>query len=408
MTDTSRRLLTAGAILLMAPAGAAFAENITPDLQVNGYATVGAAMLSGNHGASYPKNTGNGAPVIIQQPTTEADTLGGLQFKYRLNDQADFVIQEVAQSFSDPSQQYTEQNNYSLRTDWLYLDYRFNDDLTLRGGRFAFSTYMFSENMKVGEAYPWVRLPQEVYSQLGGLNNNNGVELLYKRRFGDWNLLLQPNYTSEQLNGFAVNNATQLAATLSNDNLTLHLGTGTSPINIEQPALVLQLQTASGAPAGTPAGDAIASSINLQHNRAVFNEIGFSYDDGQWFAAGEAVALRVKGWFPDHNSGYLSVGHYVGKWLPYVMYSAYRTTNSYQLNDGLPAPIAAALGPSQTYQQGTTTVGARYQFKPNMSLKMEADRISNFNGTSGLFNLPTASTELKTVYLYSLALTAAF
>ncbi|HET8731961.1 MAG TPA: hypothetical protein VFM34_12745 [Moraxellaceae bacterium] len=408
MTDTSRRLLVTGALLCLAPVGAVHAENITPDFTVNGYATAAFARLSGNEGATYPKNTNNGMPVIIGQPTTEADTLGGLQFRYRLNDQAAFVMQEVAQSFNDPSQQYTEQNNYSLRTDWLYMDYRFNDDLTLRAGRFAFSTYLYSENMKVGEAYPWVRLPQEIYSQLGGLNNNSGVELLYKHSFGDWNLLLQPNYTSEQLNGFAVNNATQLAATLSNDSLTLHLGTGTSPINIEQPGLVQMLQTAAGAPAGTPFGDQIAASINLQHDRAVFNEAGFLFDDGKWFAAGEATSLRVKGWFPDHNASYLSVGHYVGKWLPYAMYSTYKTTNNYQLAMSLPAPIAAALGPSQKYQQATASLGARYQFKPNMSLKMEADRISDFNNTSGLFNLPPSNPQLKTVYLYSLGMTAAF
>ena len=371
-TDNSRRLLVTGALLCLSPIGAVHAENITPDLMVNGYATAGFARLSGNQGASYPKNTGNGSPVIIQQPTTEADTLGGLQFKYHLNDQADFVMQEVAQSFSDPSQQYTEQNNYTVHTDWLYMDYRFSDDLTLRAGRFAFSTYMYSENMKVGEAYPWMRLPQEVYSQLGGLNNNSGVALLYKHSFGEWNLLLQPNYTSEQLNGFAVNNATQIAATLSNDSLSLHLGTGQSPINIDQPALVQTLQTAAGAPAGTPAGDAIASMINLKHDHASFNEAGFVYDDNKWFAAGEITALRVKGWFPDHNSGYMSVGHYFGKWLPYAMYSAYKTTNNGQLQASLPAPLAAALAPSMKYQQESETLGTRYQFKSNMSFKMEA------------------------------------
>ena len=60
------------------------------------------------------------------------------------------------------------------------------------------------------------------------------------------------------------------------------------------------------------------------------------------------------------------------------------------------------------YQQESETLGARYQFKSNMSFKMEADRIGSFNNTSGLFNLPTATTQLKTVYLYSLGMTAAF
>ena len=59
-TDTSRRLLVTGALLCLSPIGAVHAENITPDLMVNGYATAGFARLSGNQGASYPKNTGNG------------------------------------------------------------------------------------------------------------------------------------------------------------------------------------------------------------------------------------------------------------------------------------------------------------------------------------------------------------
>ena len=44
----------------------------------------------------------------------------------------------------------------------------------------------------------------------------------------------------------------------------------------------------------------------------------------------------------------------------------------------------------------------------DVALKIEADRIGSFNNTSGLFNLPTATTQLKTVYLYSLGMTAAF
>lgn len=390
----------------------ATAENLTPDLQLNGYMTAGMAWMNNNHGATYPKNTGNGAPYIQTDPTAEYDSVAGLQFKYRLNDQASLVTQLIAAG------QDTQQNSYSTKVNWAYIDYRVNDELTLRGGRFAFSTYMYSENLHVGEAYPWARLPVEIYSQLGGLYSLNGLELLYSHSFGNWNLTLQPNLGDEQLNGYAVNNSRQLAATLSNDNLTLHLGTGTADLNLNQPTVVQSLQAATDAQLGDPTASnpatqavnqMIADGINLHHDRGSFSDAGFIYDDGKWFAAGEMSELRIAGYPIDFNAGYGSVGHYFGKWLPFVLYSHYKNVNNDEAAAGFPpalAGIAAALVAANNAEQTTTSIGARYQLKQNMSLKMQADRVSGFKDTNGLFVAPAEP--LKTVYVYSLNLNAAF
>jgi hypothetical protein len=64
------------------------------------------------------------------------------------------------------------------------------------------------------------------------------------------------------------------------------------------------------------------------------------------------------------------------------------------------------VGGNNDNEQTSTAIGARYQLKQNVSLKMQADKMSRFNGTNGLLLAPAAP--IKTVYLYSLSLNAAF
>ncbi|GAC1375315.1 MAG: hypothetical protein NVS3B3_11750 [Aquirhabdus sp.] len=392
------------------------AVDLTPDIQLHGYATAGLNMLSNNQDNSYPDPKLTRAPIMQSGVSSEYDSVVGLQLKYRLDDQISFTTQMYVAAEDTPK------TSYVPRVNWAYLDYKFNDEWTLRTGRFAFSTYLWSENVRVGAAYPWAHLSPEIYGQLGGLYSVNGVALLYKRPLGDWLLRVQPSFDEENLNGYAVKNFKQLAVSLSNEDLTLHAGSGFADVALD-PFLRATLtknidRVLVGRYGYTPSqidqyNASLQSSVRLNKRRAQFSDTGFIYDNGRWFAAGEMAALRFSGFVRDYNSGYASVGYHYGKWLPYVLYSRYKEINLDEL-DEIPAPGNAIFRKLVNLDERTISVGTRYQLKDNVCLKFQADQVSGFKGNfrSGFFLPPpsqaaTPST-LKSTYIYSVSMNMAF
>jgi hypothetical protein len=398
----------------------AWAIDLTPDLQLHGYMTAGLAKLSGNQGQTYPANSGGSGNSIIESDiTSKYDSVAGLQLNYHLNDQVDMAFQTylAAQDLS----QHPKIKQYGFKIQSAYVDYNFNDEWTIRVGRFPFATYLYSDNQRVGEAYPWAHLPPVIYAKLGGLVADNGVAIIYKHIFNDdWMLRIQPSFGQENLSSYQLNKLTQLMMLLSNDRLTLHFGTAVSSINFDRPLVNNITRGLDGALMGLgySASDinqynkSFASLVPTRNVRASFSDVGFIYDDGHWFAVSEIGSLRVSGFANDYNSGYASVGHHFGKWLPYLVYEHYKDVNLDEI-DQIPAPGNSILRTNVDVNQYTISVGTRYKIKNNVSLKLQADRVSGFQGnyTSGLFLPPpnaTSASMLKSVYIYSVSLSTAF
>jgi len=390
------------------------AVELTPNLQLHGYVTAGLAKLDNNQDTTYPNPLSSGTPVIKSKITSDYDSVAGLQLNYTVNDQIDVATQFYVAATGDPD------HNYVVRSNWAYLDYKFNDEWSVRVGRFGFASYLYSENLKVGAAYPWARLPSEIYSQLGGLYSENGIAVLYRHAMDDWILRVQPSFGEEKLEEFKVNKIKQLSASLSNENLTLHIGSGFASADVDDASKAALTIGLDGALAGFGYSQtdieqynaALHSSVKFNNLHASFSDVGFLYDDGRWFAAGELSALRFKGFVSDFNAGYISAGRYVGKWLPYVLYGQYKSANVYQA-DEIPAPGNAIYDATAKWAQRTVSVGARYQFKPNVSLKLQVEQVSGFKREymSGFFLPPPTTTTpstLKSAYIYSASLNATF
>jgi hypothetical protein len=397
-----------------------YAVELAPDLQLHGYLTAGLAKLSGNQGQTYPINPGGtGTSIIESDISSKYDSVAGLQLNYHLNDHLDMAFQTylAAQDLS----QHPKLKQYAFKIQSAYVDYNFDDEWTVRAGRFPFATYLYSDNQRVGEAYPWVRLPPGVYAKLGGLFAENGVAVIYKHTFNDdWILRIQPSFGQENLSSYQVNQLKQLTMSLSNDNLTLHLGSALASVNLDQPlvanlnsgidnALIGQGYSASQI---SQYDDTFTSNFKSHNLRGAFSDAGFIYDNGRWLVVGEMSSLRFSGFVNDFNAGYVSLGYHFGKWLPYVVYSSYKDVNLDEVNQ-IPAPGNRIYAATADVDQHTMSVGIRYKLKDNVSLKFQADRVSGFqsNYLSGLFLPPpnaTGPSSLKSVFIYSLSLSTAF
>lgn len=375
----NRILLTA---LLLLPL-AVHAESITPNLKFNGFITAMAGTLNNEQVGDYIPDY-FGYPGLTQNSVNMGlDSLIGLQFDYQVNEQINIVTQLAAKGV----------NNYDVNAEWAYIGYQVNDQVRVRAGHFALPIFMYSETIHVGQSYPWARLPVEVYKGVP-VSTFDGADLLFRMPLGDWHadaqLLVGSSYTTL----FRTDNAKGINLSLANTNLLIRSGFITSNVTVNR---------LSGSFPGCPA-------CTIKESDNSFANAGFQYDDNRFFFAGEIARLRVDGWVKDWDGGYLSAGFYVGKSLPYVIWSK---TNA--LNNKC-ATVALCEWQREYKEQSTLAIGIKHSINNHVSLKAQVDRVYHFNGTYGYLNPPAplpvppapALPVPSNFYVFTAGITAAF
>ncbi|MDP2227402.1 MAG: porin [Moraxellaceae bacterium] len=354
--------------------GVAGAENITPNLKFNGFASATVAVVDDPQGGAYIDDI-FGYGGVTKDPEFGLESLIGLQFDYRVSDKTNLVAQLVAEG----------RNYYDVRAEWAYIAHELNDSLRVRAGRFALPTFMYSDTIKVGQSYPWVRTPVEAYAGVP-VTNFDGVDLLYRKPLGDWNFNAQVLVGGSTTELFRTRNAHGFNLSLSSENLTIRGGMIASDLTFP-----------------VTCSPIVPCPLDVKDEKNVFSNLGAVYDDGTWFVAGELAQLEINGWLNDWNAGYVSVGHYVGKWLPYLLAAKINTYNGDEC-----VAVAFGLCPiaTQYNEQTTYAIGARYAISSNLSLKAQVDHVHDFNGSEGF--LAGGPTPPDSFNVFTVSLTTSF
>ncbi|MCD6060949.1 MAG: hypothetical protein K0S16_1260 [Moraxellaceae bacterium] len=302
------------AVALASLSATALAEDNNGKLQINGFATAGVTMVDDVNGGDYNRDYFNES-AITDEIDPSYDTVLGVQLTYQLTDKFDLVGQLVSDAKLD----------YDTSLEWGYVAYRLNDNIRLRAGRFAAPYFMVSESQRVGQAYPWVRPPIELYAGLPQ-RSLDGFDVQFRTSLTDaWSLEAQLYFGGANEAWGRSRNAHGLNLNLSSDSLTLHAGYGSS-----------QLDWDFGAdPNGTQVQQANyllqqfgSPGYSTKDNKATFADVGFSFDNGSILITGEFGQFRTEGWAPDWDAGYLTVGAYVGKALPFISAAKANTMNN--------------------------------------------------------------------------------
>jgi len=143
-------------------------------LKFSGFATVGAAVSDSEN------------PILINREIDDvidykSETVFGLQADYRLSDQAAISSQLIGGA---------ETENFETKIEWLYIDYEFSPSVEGRIGRLRVPLHMASKYIHVGNAYLWVRPPEEVYKIYHDITRYDGMDLTWR-----WNLGESEGYT---------------------------------------------------------------------------------------------------------------------------------------------------------------------------------------------------------------------
>ena len=299
------------------------------------------------------------------------DNLIGLQFTAPVSDKIDMTL--VLQANGGTS-------NYNVEAQWGYATYKFNDELSLRIGKYKGSFYMVSDYKDVGYAYPWVRPPLEVYST-NPIDALNGLDLVYQTNVGNMTLL------TELYVGSGTHTATMLPETAAL--FAAPIGT---PVSFETPnskGLNVSLSGDIGTfRVGYYATDVNAADFFIADEEGTFLGVGFNIDWNNVVVYSEYVqrdtAPALANAFPDQDAYYLTLGYRMGKYLPYVTVADLAKGKDF-------SPVAQ--------EQSSVAFGLRYEVSDTSVLKFEVLNVTpEDSGTSyGLFDSPTKDGTVATV-----------
>lgn len=317
----------------------------------NGFGTVGFTHLGGeDDGRSYG----------VHGQTNDSwrgDQLSkfGAQLSYGVTDTVGVTVQATAKA---------QQDKWKAHLEWAYLSWQTNDQLMLRAGRLRSPVYMYSESLDVGYSYPWLRLPDEVYSQVQ-VTNYEGVDAVYTLPLSYGSVTFQVaggqaknrDYYAydEQFDidyGKLFGGSVSLA---TNDFGTLRVGYVEADITTD----------ISGTVTVAPGMRAPLSLLQLDKEKGKFTSIGYQYDNGVWVSSNEWTSRVIENDGMDSvDSFYLMGGRRFGDFLPHVTYA--------QLDDN-------------GGRQSSWTMGLNYQAAPTVVVKGEYKRVDTKNGYDGVF-----------------------
>lgn len=326
------------------------------DLNINGFMSVGAGVLSNDDVTA----AGYDDDVSFNQ-----DTVVALQVSKQINDSTSATTQFVARGNED----------YNTENSWAYVTYSFDENTDLRFGRLRSPFFYYSDFLEVGYAYNWIRPPGEVYSRLDTFSSINGVDLtrsfsagsvdgsvqVYYGRFEDSFTPVEKSYTVELRNfGGAV--------------LSLNQGNWGTRISYHQADLYMPDLVANGT--GDALEQLVAGAAFLGLNdefspdgdTAQFYEAAITYDNGSSFFIAEWTALEHETELFLNDQAYLvSVAHRLDDATIHLTYSADKDEKQ-SGNIGL-------LQNNLRGEESSITLGARFDYDAGTAFKVEAQYI---------------------------------
>ncbi|AMR65569.1 hypothetical protein [Aquipseudomonas alcaligenes] len=318
---------------------------------INGFGTVGVTHLGGeDDGRSYG----------ISGQTNDSwrgDQLSkfGAQLTYGVTDTVGLTLQTTAKAYGD---------EWKANLEWAYLSWQSTDNLMMRFGRLRTPVYMYSESIDVGFSYPWLRLPDEVYSQVQ-LSNYEGADIVY-------NLPLSFATLSFQLAGGIAKNRDYYIYDeefdIDYDNVfgsSVSLATndfGTFRVGYVEADIDTEISGSFTDIFGNPG---TATLLALDKDKGKFTSIGYQYDNGTWLTANEWTSRVIENDGSNStDSFYLMGGRRFGDFLAHVTYA--------QLDE-------------DEGRQSSWTLGLNYNILPTVVLKGEYKRVDTTGGYDGVF-----------------------
>ena len=308
-------------------------EDLVPSMfSFNGFGTLGVVHSNDNQAdfvsnAFQPKGAG-----FTDSWSATPDTKLGVQLNVSLTDRLSAVVQVMSQ--------YQYDGTFRPDLEWGNVKFLVTPDLSIRAGRIAIPTFMYSDTLTLGYALPFVRIPLEIFANLP-VTHSDGVDASYRSHVGavtntvqvfvggfDLKLADHGEYEANGMRGFA--------DTVECGAATLHFSYQTLRYDLSYFGLV------------------------LNHVSQQIATVGADYDPGTWFVSGELVRAPDEA-FGLFYGGYVIAGRRIEKVTPYLEYARAGMSR------------VGSLGFTPFINQDTASFGVRWDLRTNVDLKAQLD-----------------------------------
>jgi hypothetical protein len=332
---------------------------------VSGYGTVGGTFTSdGNYAYTHDPSEFTGA-------THQFD----LGLESRIGVQA---VVDFGSGFSVTAQELARQrgsDQFSLGTEWLFLQYSPDSDWKLRLGRVALPTFLMSDSREVGYAAPWFRAPNEIYGS-ESFQYIDGGQVLWHHTLGPVGLGLKGSY-GNMTESYLELDTVDSVKVRSGYNVVASLEYGDFLFRVAQTVLTI--------PTVIPLSATYLLDFTVKDT---FNSAGLEYDNGTAIVLSE-FGKRTEPNIPviglpaaASKEWYVAGGWRFGKFTPLLIYGKYE-------------PSPSLTEPGGNY--GTWSASLRYDLVRNVALKAQVSRAQAANPVYWTEANPT-STERVNVF----------
>lgn len=351
-----------------------YANDLTERLSVRGFGTLDITHSDSN-GALLPTSSANPAPLNKGKTSYDSSVLG-LQADYSLTNNLDFTLQATSTA---------QRNGSSTPTvDWAYLNYDLGNDLKVRAGKMKLSFVQGTELRYVGFSRLWVR-PLVPTSGAGGFDDYVGANLIKGAALGSYNMSFEATYgKAHHEQNFVHDHDVRLISS-----------------RIEKNESWIRFAL-------------------LQANYKVDNKDGVTLKNNAKLLMGsvEAEVLLGDTVFnggytrgradinPNEQLGYLSLGHRIDRFTPYLLLSQRRMTvdaserpaalPTRQQGSPPPPPPLLLRGSDKT---NTVALGFRYNLGASYALKGQLDRWTTHKTSNPLTGAVSSRGNLFTLAL---------
>ncbi|MHB8454494.1 MAG: hypothetical protein ACYDDO_07290 [Acidiferrobacterales bacterium] len=369
---------------------------------LNGFLTAGATYAdTAPCTTTVPCTTGPGRGLVTQDGNIANkvgfanDSRFGLQISAKVNPKVDVTGQLLA---------LAKDNNYSLKADWAFVTYHLTDPLAIRAGKLKLTTFLISDYIEVGYAYPWISPPQEVY-YANPISTINGLDMLYRVNLGNFSVLVQPYYGTSQGEQALVPQEVIGAVPQVSDSGITPSPAGTVTYTNFTADSMYGINLSGGNDAFTVRGGYLSTLVSapafgVSEKKATFSSVGATMDWMNIVLYGEYFQRKIDQYanaaFPDQKGWYTTVGYRIGKFLPNITFAKLEDNKN---------PVG--LGYGVPLQQSSVTGGLRYELGTGADIKFEAQDVKPQAGTRGLLIGPLPAGK-NHVMIYSVALDLVF
>ena len=294
------------------------------------------------------------AGVYSEDVSARPESKLGLQATARFTPQLSATGQVVARVL----------DKASLELEWAYLTFAPNASWTFQAGRKRVPLFFYSDFQDVGYAYPWVRVPPDVYGW--DVVNYNGASATYNKTFGEWSLRssvfggAETSRKNKYSKLFYEEDKDVKWPGIAGADLELQKGWFTGRV-VYMRSDYEQRDRATGELDAQPSGEvkgrhqAYGGSVNIDYENWLVRTEYSIFDRSRY-------AYKATSWF-------VSIGHRIGSFTPMLTASDYRESTRY--------PEAY-----ETTSWRTRSFTLRYDFGKSSAVKLQLDKIRDRSASS--------------------------